>query len=122
MGVTEARPAYTVPTKMETANNATPHFNIEHFCSPVIHPTTGKLITKYSELASDPKMREIWTTSFGKEWGGLAQGDDKTGAIGTNSVFVMNHNKIRNIPDDRVITYGHIIVDYRAQKADPNRV
>ena len=67
-GVMESRPAYTVPTKMETANNATPHFNIEHFCSPVVHPTTEKLITKYSELANDAETREIWTTAFGKEW------------------------------------------------------
>ena len=67
-------------------------------------------------------MREIWTTAFGKEWGGLAQGDDKTGAVGTNSLFVMSHEEICNIPKDRVITYGRIVVDYRAQKADPNRV
>ena len=29
---------------------------------------------------------------------------------------------IKNIPRDRVITYARIVVDYRAQKKDPNRV
>ena len=29
---------------------------------------------------------------------------------------------IKNIPKDRVVTYARIVVDYRPQKADPNRV
>ena len=29
---------------------------------------------------------------------------------------------IKNIPKDRVVTYAGIVVDYRLQKADPNRV
>jgi hypothetical protein len=36
-------------------------------------------------------MREVWTTAFGKEFGNLAQGDDKTGEKGVNSIFVMSH-------------------------------
>ena len=40
-----------------------------------------------------PKTRS-WTTAFGKELGGLAQGDNKTGAKGTNTVFFMDHNEI----------------------------
>ena len=31
--------------------------NLKHYCAPVIHPTTGKLITKYSKLANDPETR-----------------------------------------------------------------
>jgi hypothetical protein len=95
---------------------------VEHFCAPVIHLRTGKLITKYTELAKDDEMRDVWTTAFGKEWGALAQGDNKTGTIGTNSLFVMTHEQIKQIPRDRTITYGRIVVDYRSQKADPNRV
>ena len=34
----------------------------------------------------------------------------------------MNHQDIANIPDDRVVTYARIVIDYRPQKADPNRV
>ena len=52
----------------------------------------------------------------------MAQGDNKTGSIGTNSLFVMTHEQIKQIPRDRTITYGRIVVDYRSQKADPNRV
>ena len=78
---------------METNDHA--HFNLEHFCAPVIHPSTGKLITKYAELANNPKMAEVWSTAFGKEFGGLAQGDEKTGAKGTNSLIVMTHEQIK---------------------------
>ena len=31
-------------------------------------------------------------------------------------------DKIKDIPKDRVVTYARIVVDYRSQKADPNRV
>ena len=104
------------------SKNGNTAFNIEHFCAPVIHPSTGKMITKYAELANDPEMREIWTTAFGKEWGGLTQGDKKTGSKGTNSLHAMSHAEIKLMPADRTVTYAKIVVDYRAQKADPHRV
>ena len=66
--------------------------NLEHLANPVIHPITGK--------PNDPVLRETWTTAFGKELGSLAQGDNKTGAAGTDTIFFMSHNKIRNIPSD----------------------
>ena len=50
-----------------------------------------KTIDKYEELANDPLMHEIWTISFGKELGGLTQGDNKTGAAGTNTIFFLDH-------------------------------
>ena len=34
----------------------------------------------------------------------------------------MSHNEIRDIPPDKTVTYALIIVDYRPQKDDPNRV
>ena len=52
----------------------------------------------------------------------MAQGDDKTGTKGKNSIFVMNHDEIANIPKDRVVTYARVVVDFRPQKEDPNRV
>eukprot|EP00978_Attheya_sp_CCMP212_P040823 scaffold226719_cov36-Attheya_sp.AAC.1 len=54
---------------------------LEHFCVPVIHPTLGDIITSYKKLAKDPELREVWQTAFGKEWGGLAQGDDRQNQI-----------------------------------------
>ena len=96
--------------------------DLEHFCAPVIHPTTGKIISKYKELANDPEMCEVWMTAFGKEFGGLAQGDNKTGEKGSNSIFVLDHEGIKNIQKDRKVTYGRLLVDHREQKEDPNQV
>ena len=39
-----------------------------------------------------------------------------------DSLIVLNHKEIRNIPTDRTVTYANIVVDYRPQKEDPNRV
>jgi hypothetical protein len=96
--------------------------DLEHFCSPVIHPVTGETIHTYQKLAKDPVTREVWTTAFGKEFGNLAQGDAKTGTEGTNSIFILERNEIPNIPGDRTVTYARIVVDHRPQKPDPNRV
>ena len=60
--------------------------------------------------------------AFGKEFGNLAQGDTVTNTPGTNSIYVLGHEAIRNIPRDRTVTYTRIVVDYRPQKSDPNRV
>ena len=55
-----------------------------------------------------------------KEIGRLAQGYDNT--AGTNTIMFMAREDIKNIPKDRTVTYAHIVVDYRPQKTDPNRV
>ena len=34
----------------------------------------------------------------------------------------MNHDEIANIPKDRVVTCARVVVDFRPQKDDPNRV
>ena len=34
----------------------------------------------------------------------------------------MTYDKITNIPKDRTVTYARIVVNYRTQKSDPNRV
>jgi hypothetical protein len=96
--------------------------DLQHFANLIVHPVTGETIDKYKRLANDPVMKEIWTTAFGKELGGLTQGDNKTGAAGTNTVFFMDHNEIKNIPSDCNVTYAQVVVDYRPQKEDPNRV
>jgi hypothetical protein len=97
-----------------------PH--LEHYANPVVHPVTGQTISKYEKLANDPVFSNTWTTAFGKELGALAQGDNKTGAAGTNTIFFMTHSEIKNIPSDRTITYSRVVVNYRPQKEDPNRI
>ena len=96
--------------------------NIQHFCAPVIHPTTGEIISSYKKLAKDPEMKVVWETGFGKEWGSLCQGDKRTGSVGTNTFIVIRPDQVPLIPKDRTVTYANIVVDYRPQKEDPNRV
>jgi hypothetical protein len=93
-----------------------------HPANPVVHPITGKHITSYDKLARDPVLQDVWTTASGKELGGLAQGDNKTGAAGTKTLFFMNHEEITRILKNQTVTHAHVAVDYRPQKEDPNRV
>ncbi len=78
----------------------------------MIYPVTGKTITQYKMLANDPVTSATWKTEFRKEFGCMIQGDDKTGTKGTNCIFVMTHDKIAQIPEDRVVTYVRIVVDF----------
>ncbi len=52
------------------------------------------------------------------EPGNIAQGYKATNTSGTNAVFFLGHNAIKNIPTDRKITYACIVVNYRPQKPD----
>ena len=52
----------------------------------------------------------------------MAQGDTRTGAKGTETFKILRPEQVLLIPNDRVVTYAKIVVDYRPQKEDPNRV
>ena len=41
---------------------------------------------------------------------------------GTQTIHCMTHEEIKCIPGDRKVTYARIVVDFRPQKTDPNRV
>ena len=71
--------------------------------------------------AGTTQLREVWETGFGKEWGSLAQGDTRTGAKGTDTFKILGPEQVLLIPNDRVVTYANIVVDYRPQKDDTNR-
>jgi len=87
------------------------------------NPTTGEAISSYKRLMNDPVTAEVWQTAFGKDFGGMAQGDNKTGQKGTNSVFVMTHKEIDIAKNaGHKWTYARVVVDYRPQKEDPNRI
>jgi len=91
-----------------------------HFASPMVHPTTGETISSYKRLMHNPVTAEVWQTAFGKDFGGMAQGDDKTGQKGTNSIFVMTHAEIKQAYADKVtFTSAKIVVSFRTQKEDP---
>jgi hypothetical protein len=86
----------------------------------VVHPVTKETITKYEKLANDPLLGDVWTAAMSKELGRLAQGFNET--EGTETIFFMSKDEIKEIPKDRTVTYARILVDYQPQKADPNRV
>jgi len=96
--------------------------NQEQVAMPMIHPTTGETISSYKKLMHDPATKDIWQRAFGKDFGGMAQGCNKTGQKGTNAIFVMTHEDIPNIPKDCTITYARVVVDFRPQKEDPYRI
>ena len=110
-----------VPEKLQ-GQQATFEDNIlsDHMANGVVHPITQETITKYEKLAKDPLMKDTWTKAMAKELGRLAQGFEST--KGTETVFFMSHDEIKRIPKDRTVTYARIVVDYRPQKEDPNRV
>jgi len=93
--------------------------NLEQVAMPMIHPTTGEMISSYKKLMHDPATKDIWQRAFGKDFGGMAQGCNETGQKGTNAIFVTTHAEIPNIPKDRTITYARVVVNFRPQKEDP---
>ena len=97
--------------------------NLEHYENPMVHPTTGETIPSYKRLVKDPETAEVWQTAFGKEFGGMAQGKNKTGQKGRNTIFVMNHHNITKVlKAGKKFTYANPVVDHRPQKEDPNRI
>jgi hypothetical protein len=72
---------------------------------------------------NDPATAEKWQTAFGKDFGGMAQGDNKTRQKGTNAMFVINHGKIKQaVAAGKFFTYMNPVVDYRPQKENPYQI
>jgi hypothetical protein len=89
----------------------------------MVHPVTGRMISSYKKLMHNPATAEVWQTAFGKDFGGMAQGCHKTGQKGTNAMFVMNHDDIRQaLAAKKFFTYANPVVDYCPQKEDPHRI
>jgi hypothetical protein len=109
-----------IPTKL-LPKTLTP-MNFEHYAIPMVHPVTGKTISSYKKLMKDPATAETWQTAFGKDFGGMCQGNVKTGTVGTDAMFVMIPQDVTNIPADRFATYLNIVVDFQPQKEDPHRI
>jgi hypothetical protein len=85
---------YTLQALMNKQAQVLPTM-FEHFASPMVHPITGETISSYKKLMNDPATAEIWQMAFEKDFGRMAQGDNKTGQKGTNAMFVMTHDKIK---------------------------
>jgi len=114
-------PEHFTPTNLRPKEEATAA-NLEHLEMPMIHPTTGEMISSYKKLMNNPATMEIWQTALGKDFGGMAQGDNITGQKGTKAIFVMTHAEILFIPADRTITYTRFVVDFCPQIAHPHPI
>ena len=86
----------------------------------MVHPVTGDIVSSYKKAMHDADIGLLWQTAFGKEFGGLAQGDTKTKTIGTNAIFVMTHKDIKAYKGR--YTYARVCLDHRPQKEDPYRI
>jgi hypothetical protein len=86
-----------------------------HHASAVIHPVTGKEM-EYSALMKDPRLQPLWTRSFGNECGRLFQGIRDI--PGTDTCFFTT---LKNIAEDRSITYGKVVCDYKPHKQEKER-
>jgi len=115
-------PQYSIPTTLQHDKlTISPAIDIEEMCNGVVHPITKETITKYETLANDPELKAIWMKAMCKELGRLAQGFGDL-VDGTNTIKFLSREEVRCIPADRTVTYARIVVDYRPQKDDPNRV
>jgi hypothetical protein len=85
----------------------------------MVHPTMGKTISSYKQLMNNSVTTDTWQTAFGKDFGSMCQGDNKTRAKGTNAIFVMKSDKVDHMPAARLATYANIVVNYLPQRDDP---
>jgi hypothetical protein len=92
------------------------HWSQRHQVNAVIHPVTGKEM-EYSALMKDPRLQPLWTRGFGNEHGRLFQGIRDI--PGTETCFFID---LKNIPNDRNITYGKIVCDYKPHKTEKEHV
>jgi hypothetical protein len=58
-----------------------------------------------------PATAKTWQTAFGKDFGSMAQGDNKTGQKGTNAMFVVSHDdEIKHmLSEGKKLTYGNLL-------------
>jgi hypothetical protein len=74
-------------------------------------------------MKHDPATAEVWQTAFGKDFGGMAQGCNKTGQKGTNAMFIMTHDKIAHaLAAKKYFTYTNPVIDYHPQMDNPHRI
>ncbi len=72
----------TIHTPRALMKHAKMRINMEHYANPMVHSVTGHTISSYKKIMHDPAMAEVWQTAFGKDFGGMAQGCNKTGQKG----------------------------------------
>jgi hypothetical protein len=84
-------------------------------CNHVLDPKTGEK-QEYCHLIKQPESIDTWNRSFANELGRLAQGirDQQ----GTNTILFIPYV---DVPKDRTVTYGHIVVNICPHKDEVER-
>ena len=77
---------------------------------------TQKMMEYKDLINKGPESNTKWNTSYANELGRLSNGirDIK----GTQTVNFISHTQV---PNNKRVTYGRLVVDYRPGKSDPNR-
>ncbi len=88
----------------------------------MVHQTTGETISSYKQLMNDLVTTDTWQTAFEKDFGSMCQGDNKTGAKGTNALFVMKAEEVNHTPAARLATHTNIVINYQPQKDNPYQI
>jgi hypothetical protein len=87
--------------------------HLEHYANPMVHLVTRETISSYKKLMHDPATAEIWQTAFGKDFGGMAQGDNNMDQKGTIAMFVMTHDGINQVlRAGKKFAYANPVVDH----------
>ena len=89
-------PTPFTPTKL--LSPPAPPMNLEHYGMPMVHPVTGEMISSDKKLMKDPVTAETWQTAFGKDFGGMCQGNNKTGTVSTNDVCYDTRRRQKHAP------------------------
>jgi hypothetical protein len=92
------------------------HCSQAHQANAVVHPITGKEM-EYMALMKDPHLQPLWRQGFGNEVGRLFQ--VIRDIPGADTCFFI---KLTNIMNDRNITNGKIVCDYKPHKKEKERV
>jgi hypothetical protein len=82
----------------------------------VLHTETGREM-QYKDIMKHPLLGPRYKKGFENELGRLCQGirDIK----GINTCFFV---ELKNIPKDRMISYGKLVCDHKPNKAEQERV
>jgi hypothetical protein len=88
----------------------------------MIHPITGKNISSYKRLMKDPNTAVMWQTVFGKDFSGMAQGNQKMEQKGINSIFVILTIKLPASPNLKLSHMCTSLLIFVCRKQTPTAV
>jgi hypothetical protein len=56
--------------------------------------------------------QETWMMAFGKDFGGMCQGDNRSGQKGIDTMFGMTPVNIPIILANQIVAYGNVVVNH----------